>query len=98
MFDHVTLRAADRDASERFYRTLLGALGIEPSHASAELIEWNDFPTQRLHVAFPAPDRQTVDDFHRAAVAAGYRDNGGGDPWRVKMPQFARIADHFPSR
>jgi catechol 2,3-dioxygenase-like lactoylglutathione lyase family enzyme len=30
-----------------------------------------------LHVAFTAPDRATVDAFHRAALAAGGRDNGG---------------------
>jgi catechol 2,3-dioxygenase-like lactoylglutathione lyase family enzyme len=29
-----------------------------------------------LHVAFTAPDRATVDAFHRAALAAGGRDNG----------------------
>jgi predicted lactoylglutathione lyase len=33
-------------------------------------------PTENLHVAFPAPDRQTVDDFHRTATAAGYESNG----------------------
>lgn len=31
----------------------------------------------RLHVAFSAPDRATVDAFHTAAIAAGGRDNGG---------------------
>jgi catechol 2,3-dioxygenase-like lactoylglutathione lyase family enzyme len=30
----------------------------------------------RLHVAFAAEDRATVDAFHRAAVAAGGIDNG----------------------
>ncbi|MFG1431088.1 VOC family protein [Xanthobacter sp. V2C-8] len=29
-----------------------------------------------LHVAFTAPDRAAVDAFHRAALAAGGRDNG----------------------
>jgi catechol 2,3-dioxygenase-like lactoylglutathione lyase family enzyme len=29
-----------------------------------------------LHVAFAAQDRATVDAFHRAALAAGGRDNG----------------------
>ena len=28
------------------------------------------------HVAFAAPDHATVDAFHRAALAAGARDNG----------------------
>src|SRR5258706_8590851 len=30
----------------------------------------------RLHVAFRAPDRATVDAFYRAAMAAGGKDNG----------------------
>jgi catechol 2,3-dioxygenase-like lactoylglutathione lyase family enzyme len=30
----------------------------------------------RLHVAFAANDRATVDEFYRAALAAGGRDNG----------------------
>jgi catechol 2,3-dioxygenase-like lactoylglutathione lyase family enzyme len=32
VFDHVTIRVADRKASERFYRTVLAPLGIEPTH------------------------------------------------------------------
>jgi catechol 2,3-dioxygenase-like lactoylglutathione lyase family enzyme len=28
-------------------------------------------------MAFPAPDRAAVDAFHRTAIGAGYRDNGG---------------------
>jgi catechol 2,3-dioxygenase-like lactoylglutathione lyase family enzyme len=32
--------------------------------------------TGGMHVAFAAPDRATVDAFHRAALAAGATDNG----------------------
>jgi catechol 2,3-dioxygenase-like lactoylglutathione lyase family enzyme len=32
--------------------------------------------TEGLHLAFPAPDRETVREFHDAALRAGYRDNG----------------------
>jgi catechol 2,3-dioxygenase-like lactoylglutathione lyase family enzyme len=86
MFDHVTIRAADRMASERFYRTVLGTLGMEPSYAGAEMIEWDDFsiigtdgnhpPTRHLHVAFVAPSRERVDAFWQAGVEAGYEDDG----------------------
>lgn len=34
-------------------------------------------PVSGVHVAFTAPDRAAVDAFHRAALAAGGRDNGG---------------------
>lgn len=85
MFDHVTIRVADRAASERFYATVLETLGIALSHSGPELAEWNDFslmpadgavPTQRLHVGFSAPSREHVDAFWRAGVEAGYRDDG----------------------
>ena len=67
MFDHVAIAVSDLAASARFYRTVLGALGAEPSHADAELVEWEDWdigpvdaehaPTRGLHVAFRAADR-----------------------------------------
>lgn len=34
----------------------------------------------RLHIAFRAATRQQVDEFYRAAMAAGGRDNGGPGP------------------
>jgi catechol 2,3-dioxygenase-like lactoylglutathione lyase family enzyme len=33
--------------------------------------------TENVHLAFTASDKATVDEFHRFALAAGYRDNGG---------------------
>ena len=33
VFDHVTIRVADREASERFYATVLPTLGIEPTYS-----------------------------------------------------------------
>ena len=33
-------------------------------------------PTERVHLAFPAAANESVEEFHRALVAAGYRDNG----------------------
>jgi catechol 2,3-dioxygenase-like lactoylglutathione lyase family enzyme len=86
MLDHVTIRVADRLASERFYRTTLSALEIEPTRTSTDRIEWNDFrvaaadaerpPTRFLHVAFVAPTRDHVDEFWRAGTGAGYEDDG----------------------
>jgi catechol 2,3-dioxygenase-like lactoylglutathione lyase family enzyme len=86
MFDHVTIRVSDRSTSERFYRTALAALGIEPTHASTDLIEWDDFsivaadeehpPTRQLHLAFVAPTREHVEAFWRAGLGAGGKDDG----------------------
>ena len=41
VFDHVGIAVSDLAASERFYRTVLSVLGVEPSHADAELVEWD---------------------------------------------------------
>lgn len=52
MFDHVGIAVSDLAASERFYRSVLAVLGVEPSHADAELVEWDDWcigPTDREH-------------------------------------------------
>jgi catechol 2,3-dioxygenase-like lactoylglutathione lyase family enzyme len=86
MFDHVTIRVSDLPASERFYRTTLGELGIEPTYAGAGVVEWNDFaivaadgehpPTRRLHVGFVAPTREHVGAFWRAGLNAGGKDDG----------------------
>lgn len=86
MFDHVTIRASDRDASERFFDTVLVPLGIERSHSGRDFTEWDDFGltqadeedpvTRRLHVAFVAPSRSEVDEFWHVGTGAGYRDDG----------------------
>ena len=34
-------------------------------------------PGGPVHLAFQAPDREAVERFHEAALAAGGRDNGG---------------------
>jgi catechol 2,3-dioxygenase-like lactoylglutathione lyase family enzyme len=86
VFDHVAIAVADLGASERFYRTVLSVLGIEPSHADAKLVEWEDWDigpadrehplTRGLHVGFRAPSREAVDAFWQAGIDAGYRDDG----------------------
>jgi catechol 2,3-dioxygenase-like lactoylglutathione lyase family enzyme len=90
MLDHVTLRVADRTASERFYETVLATLGIEQNHAGEDFVEWGEFslaqadhahpPTRRLHIGFVAPTRAHADAFWRAGVDAGYADDGAPGP------------------
>ena len=85
--DHLWIRVRDVAASKRFYETIapharLG-LGVDkPERASFSgdpgsfSVLSGDQLTEHLHLAFPARDNQAVDDFHQAAVEAGYRDNG----------------------
>jgi catechol 2,3-dioxygenase-like lactoylglutathione lyase family enzyme len=98
VFDHVGVAVSDLTASERFYRTVLSVLGAEPSHADAELVEWDDWaigPTDRghpvtrgLHVGFGAPSRGAVDAFWQAGIDAGYRNDGAPGPRTVYGPDY----------
>jgi catechol 2,3-dioxygenase-like lactoylglutathione lyase family enzyme len=83
LVDHVHLRVRDLEASKRFYRAVLEALGRgltwegEGAFAADELFVSDDAePTARVHLAFQAVDRDAVQRFHEAALAAGGRDNG----------------------
>jgi catechol 2,3-dioxygenase-like lactoylglutathione lyase family enzyme len=81
MFDHVTIRVSDREASLRFYRTLL-----EREPRGGEYLEWDEFgiaqaddehpATRNLHVGFAAESRDEVDAFWRRGVDAGYESDG----------------------
>lgn len=57
------------------------AIGFGPEGTSG--LFWigdNEKVGEGLHVAFEAETRQQVDAFHRAALAAGGRDNGAPGP------------------
>jgi catechol 2,3-dioxygenase-like lactoylglutathione lyase family enzyme len=98
MFDHVGIAVADLGASERFYRTVLSALGAEPSHADAALVEWEDWDigpidgehslTRGLHVGFRASSHEAVDAFWQAGIDAGYRDDGAPGPRPIYRPDY----------
>jgi catechol 2,3-dioxygenase-like lactoylglutathione lyase family enzyme len=91
MFDHVKFGVSDYAASKAFYLKALGPLGVqagaegEPAYgielvvkgqvASLCLFQTDEKPAH-LHLAFVAQTREQVDAFHRAALAAGGRDNG----------------------
>jgi catechol 2,3-dioxygenase-like lactoylglutathione lyase family enzyme len=86
VFDHVTIRVADRAAAKRFYATVAPYAGLRlgadtPGRAqfvgdTASFSLVSGRPTEHVHMAFPARDDSTVDAFHRALVQAGYRDDG----------------------
>lgn len=82
LIDHIHLRAHDLEAARRFYRAVLTAVGVPMTdgedHFYADEL-WVDVGEQqsRVHLAFQAADRETVQRFHAAGLAAGGRDNGG---------------------
>ena len=90
MFDHVTIRVSHREASQRFYDTVLAVIGIEKTYDGEQFVEWDDWSlmtaregkpvTRALHVGFPAASRDKVDEFWRVGVDAGYTSDGEPGP------------------
>ncbi|MFZ6647613.1 VOC family protein [Undibacterium sp. TJN25] len=90
MFDHVKFGVSDYAASKAFFLKALEPLGVtiiaegEPSYGvelcstgetSLCLYQSAEKPAP-LHLAFTAGNRQQVDAFYHAALAAGGKDNG----------------------
>jgi catechol 2,3-dioxygenase-like lactoylglutathione lyase family enzyme len=94
VFDHVTIRVADRAASLRFYDSVLSAIGIGSTSDDDELPEWEDFSlaqadaekpvTRNLHIGFAARSRDEVRAFWQAGVDAGHPSDGEPGP----RPQY----------
>ena len=87
MIDHISIGVRDIAAAKKFYAQALAPLGYtvmmefpEGTGLGAEgkpdlwLVQRD--PGAGNHVAFVCRDRQTVDAFHEAALAAGGTDNG----------------------
>jgi len=84
LIDHVHLRVADLEASKRFYRAVFEAIALPKVlhegpgffYADELYVDKADGYVSRVHLAFQAPDRETVQSFYKAALAAGGKDNG----------------------
>ncbi len=99
--DHLGLDVSDYERSKAFYEQALAPIGMrllmEPAPRMCGF--GGDFPFfwigQRdmgpqtgVHVAFTAKDREMVDAFHAAALAAGARDNGGPGVREIYHPNY----------
>lgn len=88
MFDHIVFGVSDYAVSKAFYLRALESIGIKVVQEGSLGIELSAddktslclFPTDekpaRLHLAFRADTRKQVDEFYRAALEAGGKDNG----------------------
>ena len=84
--DHLWIRVANVAAARKFYEAVAPHLRLPPRQRTAGtrqvrrrrrlVLAPPGWPTENLHLAFPVADDAAVDAFHRAAVEAGYRDNG----------------------
>lgn len=87
MIAHTTLPVSDYSKSKAFYIKALEPLGYTNNMEFGQAAGFNDgkntdfWISQEstvvpLHIAFEAKDKQQVEAFHEAAIAAGGRDNG----------------------
>ena len=100
MIGHLSFGVSDLDRSTAFYDAVMAALGFKrfwtspngvgyglvPNMDGLALLPRADAtpPGPGFHLAFDAPDRDSVDAFHAAALAAGGICNGPPGP----RPQY----------
>jgi catechol 2,3-dioxygenase-like lactoylglutathione lyase family enzyme len=89
LIDHLQLVVSDLERSQRFYTAILATLGI-PVGGTGPGFFWIDelcvsskespsaagTLTGRSHFAFQAPNKDAVNAFYEAGLAAGGADNG----------------------
>lgn len=92
LFNHVQIKVKDLKISRKFYDCIMSALGyrivLEISdsvigygtsvHDMFEVRQFDDkCPlSERVHIAFNAPSKESVDAFYHAALASGGQCNG----------------------
>lgn len=97
LIDHLHLKVRDLEASRRFYKAALDALGIPlvegQDHFFADEL-WVDVgpAVAHVHFALQAPDRAAVDRFHSAVLSAGGRDNGAPGERQYHPGYYAAFA------
>jgi len=92
MFDHVKFGVSDFAASKAFFLKALEPLGlvvaaegaptygvelVRPGNNCSLILYQTEEKPAHLHLAFVAENRGQVEAFHRAALEAGGKDNGG---------------------
>jgi catechol 2,3-dioxygenase-like lactoylglutathione lyase family enzyme len=68
MFDHVTIRVSNVDASRRFYALALASLGFGEPYVGGHFFEWND-----LSISQAGDDKPLTRNLHVALVASSRR-------------------------
>ena len=88
MVEHVAVYVSDWERAKQFYEQALGLLGYRIVYEEQGVVAYFadhrglDFgiarrePAGGAHVAFACHDRDAVDAFHAAGLAAGGTDNG----------------------
>lgn len=106
MIAHTSLAVSNYREAKRFYSEALAPLGYRSNHEHGESAGFNDGKNTDFwissepdvvatHVAFEAGSSEQVRAFHKAALAAGARDNGAPG-YRDYWPGYyaAFVLDH----
>ena len=101
MIDHFGINCADLEASAAFYDTVLGTLGhrrlrdfgVAIGYGTEQphfwIARWEGAePNREVHVAFTAPDAETVRAFHAAALAWGAEELHAPRQWPEYHPGY----------
>ena len=101
LIDHVQLVVKDLAASRRFYEAVLEVLGVPVGGGGDDFFWADEFVvssvesraaegklTGRNHIAFQAPDRATVNAFHKVALQNGGTDNGAPGERAAYHPDY----------
>ncbi|WP_405058126.1 VOC family protein [Kribbella sp. NBC_01505] len=106
MFDHVSLQCDDLAASRRFYETVFASLEISVSIDFGVVIAFSgpdgapkfwlgetatDSPQREVHLAFAAPDRDTVHAIHAAAQEFGAEVLHEPKEWPQYQPGYYAV-------
>jgi catechol 2,3-dioxygenase-like lactoylglutathione lyase family enzyme len=85
LIDHVHLRTRHFALSRHFYGQVLAVLGVPMSASGERWFQADELfveaagariAASHIHLAFQAPDRETVDRFYEVALASGGTSNG----------------------
>lgn len=91
IFDHLSIGVRNIEAARRFYDAALAPLGITCLYEGADYAAYgrdgeDDFsihqggerwcPDPKVHIAFKAASRDTVEQFYRRGIDAGGSDDG----------------------
>ena len=102
MIDHLGINCRDLAASAAFYDTVLGVLGHtrvmdygvaigygREGEPDFWIARWEGTePNREIHVAFTAPDAETVRDFHAAALRHGAEELHAPRVWPEYHPGY----------
>ena len=100
IIDHIGIKVSNYKESRNFYKKALEPLGDElimeimgyAGFGKGKKAEFwmseDDKPISPIHVAFLAESREQVDQFYKAAIEAGAKDNGAPGIRTIYHPDY----------